>query len=98
MGMNSIVNIKENLSSLTEAEYKVATYILENMESVVNQSVQKVAKLSGSSPSAVVRLSKTLGYSGFSDLKVQLAMDMKVPLTDDFSEMIQKDDDFKTII
>ncbi|NMB18981.1 MAG: MurR/RpiR family transcriptional regulator [Erysipelothrix sp.] len=96
--MNSIVNIKENLSSLTEAEYKVATYILENMESVVNQSVQKVAKLSGSSPSAVVRLSKTLGYSGFSDLKVQLAMDMKVPLTDDFSEMIQKDDDFKTII
>lgn len=96
--MNSIVNIRENLSSLTQAERKVADYILENLEEVVNQSVQKVAKKSGSSPSAVVRLSKTLGYNGFADLKVQLAMDLKTPLTADFSEMIQKEDTFKTII
>ena len=96
--MNSIVNIKENLSSLTQAERKVASYILDNLEEVVNQSVQKVAKKSGSSPSAVVRLSKTLGYNGFADLKVQLAMDLKTPLTADFSEMIQKEDTFKTII
>lgn len=96
--MNSIVNIRENLSSLTEAERKVASYILDNLEEVVNQSTQKVAKKSGSSPSAVVRLSKTLGYNGFADLKVQLAMDLKTPLTADFSEMIQKEDTFKTII
>src|SRR5690625_4191118 len=57
-----------------------------------------VAKKSGSSPSAVVRLSKTLGYNGFADLKVQLAMDLKTPIMGDFSEMIQKEDTFKTII
>ena len=44
MGMNSIVNIKENLSSLPQLSTK--WQYPRNMESVVNQSVQKVAKLS----------------------------------------------------
>lgn len=96
--MNSIIKIQANLSSLTKVEEKIAVYILNNLEVVINESVQAVAKHTNTSASAVVRLSKTLGFNGFTDLKLQIARDLSQPRFEDFSEMIEKEDNIETLI
>ena len=50
---------------LTETELVIAEFVLENQNMVVNSSAQKLAKLINTSPSAIIRFSKKIGYDGF---------------------------------
>lgn len=57
---------------LSRVERKIAAYISENQDAVPGLSIHALAQKIGAGPSSVIRLSKSLGYKGFSELKFQL--------------------------
>lgn len=96
--MSSILRIKEQMSSYTKGEKRIASYIIDNLDLVIQESSQVVAKKTGTSPSTVVRFSKRLGYQGFTDLKLRLAQDKQSPDMDMFESIIESDDDIHALI
>ncbi len=74
--MSCLLAIKTNYQSLTKAEKSIADFILENSESVIKMSVEELSKRSGTAKSAIIRCSKSLGFSGYSELKMSLAMEL----------------------
>lgn len=71
--------IQERLSSLTRAEKKIADYVLEHHEEVVELSVQELAEKAGSSDASIIRFCRTLGTKGYQDFKLRLAREMVSP-------------------
>ena len=94
--MSCIYKIKI-CDNLTKNEKKLSTYILENVNEVIYDSIQSIASKTNTSPAAIIRFSKKLGYNGFSELKVDLAKDNtdELPL---FSEEICAKDSLNTIV
>src|SRR5699024_2890106 len=78
---NALIRIKENISNLNPTEKKIAQYIVEHPEEVINYSVQKLAELSNVSEATIVRFSKKMKFKGFQDLKLQIAYDLNNPKT-----------------
>ncbi|HID15454.1 MAG TPA: MurR/RpiR family transcriptional regulator, partial [Candidatus Atribacteria bacterium] len=88
----SILNtIKEKYPSLTKKERVVAEFIVDNPQDVLSISVQELAHKCKVSPSTIVKFSKTLGFEGIKDMKIQLARDITT-LT---SELLEEEK-FKT--
>lgn len=65
--------IKNKYSSLTPVERKICDYLAENYEKLPVITAETVAIGAGVAKSAVVRCSKSLGFSGFSALKGKAA-------------------------
>lgn len=95
--MSCIFKIKEGFNSFTNTEKKLAEYILKNKDEVIGLSAQDLSDKADISPAAVVRFSKTLGYKGFTALKVDLAKD-RDEKENDTSVIINEDDTIKDII
>ena len=65
--------IKNRYKSLTEAEKKIASYILEHPQEAVRMTAKELAERCSVAPSAVIRLCKDIELEGFSELKIRLA-------------------------
>lgn len=96
--MSSLYRIKENKGSYTETEDKIADYILENKESVIRMSAQELAGKVGSSAAAIVRFSKKVGYSGFTELKLELAKAEDLEEDEDFDSLIKESDSLQMVV
>lgn len=59
-------------TDLTELDRKVLYYIIENIDTVLQQGVRDVAKENYTSPATVIRLAQKMGYTGFVDLYYNL--------------------------
>jgi RpiR family transcriptional regulator, carbohydrate utilization regulator len=57
---------------MSESSLRVARYIVENPQDVASMSIGELAKASGSSKTAVVRVSKLSGYQGYRGLRAAL--------------------------
>ncbi|MDY0288117.1 MAG: MurR/RpiR family transcriptional regulator [Sphaerochaeta sp.] len=68
--------LQQALSYLSPSEAKVASYLLENPSLAVKMSITALAKESGSSTAAVVRLCKRLQFEGYGSLKLALAQEV----------------------
>lgn len=69
----------------TSLEESVITYILNNIDSCMEEGIRGIAKKTYTSTSTIMRLSKKLGYNGF----VELVYSLKLKLsTDDNNEFI----------
>lgn len=66
------LKLREVKNDLSVKELEVAEYIMSNSQIVKNMSIQTLAKLNHVSTSTILRLCNKLGYSGFSDFKVDL--------------------------
>ncbi|MDB2089240.1 MurR/RpiR family transcriptional regulator [Clostridium paraputrificum] len=75
--MNFEERVLLNELRLTDTDDQVVDYIREDYNRFVNQSVQKVAEDLFTVPNTIVRLSKKLGYKGFSDLKFSLRAELE---------------------
>ncbi len=64
-------------SGLTDAESRLASYILDHADEVIGMSIDVLAKESFTSSATVVRLCKKVGAQGYRDLLVQLAADLE---------------------
>lgn len=93
--MSCITRIKE--ASLTETEKEIAQYILNHTESVLDDSAIKLGEKTHSSSAAIVRFAKKLGYSGFPQLKIELAKDLveQIPEVDN---LLHPEEDMATLM
>lgn len=60
---------KENFNKLTKTEKKILEYIIKNPKYVIMNSALEIGKELNVSDASVLRLSKTLGFNKFSELK-----------------------------
>lgn len=74
-----LLNIRTKLKLFSEAERKVANYVLENHVSILNDTVTELAEKAESSDATVVRFCRRVGYKGYQDFKINLAQDTIVP-------------------
>lgn len=68
-------SLRAQIPTLTPAERRVAAYFLENMEHLQDTPIGTVARESGVAKSAVVRLCKRLGLSGYKDFMQALRVE-----------------------
>lgn len=71
-----ILTIKNKYLNLTNVEKKIADYVLANTESVLSMSTGDLATHIPVAKSAVVRFCKTIGFTGYSEFKIALAMEL----------------------
>ncbi len=62
-------HIRQRLGSLSSSEARVARYLADHAEQALLLSAAQVAELAGTSDTTVVRTARSLGYSGWSDLR-----------------------------
>lgn len=73
----SIMTQLEFELDFTTTEKELARYILSNGESILNMSIQDLAKTTYSSPATIVRLTKKLGLNGFGDFKIKYSAELQ---------------------
>ena len=71
-----LLTIKNHYAELTATEQAVADYILQNSQEVIHMPIATFAENAGVVKSAVIRCCKSLGFEGYSDMKIALAMDL----------------------
>lgn len=77
------------IKEMPESERKVARYILENIEDTLYLNTSQLAKKSGVGESTVVRACQTLGYKGYKELKINLALE--ISSNTDYSPLIPEE-------
>ena len=95
--MSAIYRITENMEQFTTNERRIAKYILKNTDFVMTAAADDVAGKIKTSPASLVRFSKTLGYKGFSELKVELAKDFK-ETEENLNNIICQDDTLDVLV
>ena len=83
---------------LSRTEKEIARYMLQKEEEISDFSIHELAQNIGVGVASIVRFSKTLGYSGFSDMKFQIEQgrliidkrDIGISRTDDANVVKQK--------
>ena len=73
---NLIRRITESQSSLRKSEAKVASYVLENLDEVIEMRVVDLASKSSVSEPTVIRFCRAIGFDGFQSFKLQLAQQL----------------------
>ena len=92
-----IKEIEQRYDKLTFNEKKVSDFIVANPEKVINLTGDDLAKFTEVSKSSIARLSKSLGFDSFPQLKIALAQDIAA-VDSSYSSFIEKEDDAKTIL
>lgn len=72
-----LVMLAKSIESLPASEKKIADYILKNPQEVVSLTVNELARKSGASAAAVIRLCKSLNVAGFQELKMRIVGDLQ---------------------
>lgn len=86
--------LKGLYSSLPEAERRLADTLLSEPERVPISSITEVARRGGVAVSTVMRLCGKLGYSGFPEMKIALALELSNPERGvGIPEPVHRDDD-----
>ncbi len=71
-----LMNRLRETENYTYAEQEIMNFILENPKLVTEVTIEKLAELTYSSPSSIVRLCKKLGMKGYADFKIKLASEI----------------------
>lgn len=76
--MHSMIvsKIESQLSRFTQAEKKVASYIVNHAELIPTMTTKQISKQSGASEASVVRFCKSIGMSSFQAFKLALVRDL----------------------
>ncbi len=70
---NILTQMEIAVKELPASERKVGEYILEHKKDIINMTITELAEKSGTSSAAVVRLCRSIGISGFPNLKIRLS-------------------------
>lgn len=94
MGEQSFLpQIRSCYDSLTAAEKRIADYILAHPTGVLELSAQALARQADTAASAVVRFCKSLGYTGYAQFKVRLAVELAHKNPASYMAGIEPEDD-----
>ena len=75
-GQHVVARLRHALPGLTPALARIASRILAAPNAILALTITELAEQSGGSESAVIRLCRELGFGGFQDIKLALAMEM----------------------
>jgi DNA-binding MurR/RpiR family transcriptional regulator len=89
----AIDNIRRYYSEMFSAERKVADYILEHASDVIDMSIAQLAQVSGTSDATIIRMCRHIGYSGFYQMKLNLASSVMKWQNEKKDEAAQKPED-----
>ncbi|MCE2594365.1 MurR/RpiR family transcriptional regulator [Motilimonas cestriensis] len=95
-----LASIRSVRNSLTASAQRVADFILENPQQVTNLSTSELANSSGVGEASLIRFCKKIGYSGFQEFKMLLAVSLaknKTPQPALLSNEIDLTDDMELI-
>lgn len=67
--------LRSVLPKLSESERRVALWMLDNVESSIRHSMSAIAQATDVSDTTVLRMCRTAGFEGFTDLKLALAQE-----------------------
>lgn len=70
---NSLYYMRDNIDTMTKTERIIATYILKNPASIVSDTLKTLAKKMGVAEGSIINFSKMIGFSGFSEMKLNIA-------------------------
>lgn len=70
---NSLYYMRDNIDTMTKTERIIATYILKNPASIVSDTLKILAKKMGVAEGSIINFSKMIGFSGFSEMKLNIA-------------------------
>lgn len=93
-----LTTIKQKYDILTPVEKKIADYILSQSEAVISMSIAEFAENAGVVKSAIIRCCKTLGFDGYSAMKLSLAMELSKNKQLNFVPYIDKKDGVEDIL
>ncbi|KYH33107.1 MurR/RpiR family transcriptional regulator [Neomoorella mulderi] len=91
-----LLRLRSIYPSLTAAEQRAATYILENPGEIIHLSITELAEQAQTAEATIFRLCKRLGYRGFQAFKIALASEMVDPVQN-IHEDVQPSDDMLII-
>jgi len=75
-----ISRLRELDGTFNAREQRVASYVLDNLETATQRTVSEIAAICEVSEPTVIRFCRTLGCSGFRDFKLRLAQNVAVSL------------------
>ena len=73
---NCLARIRSKLPSLAASEAQVGKWVLKNADKAVYLSMARVGEECGVSDTTVLRFCRSVGFHGFTDLKISLARDL----------------------
>ncbi|MCL5071218.1 MAG: MurR/RpiR family transcriptional regulator [Actinobacteria bacterium] len=68
--------LKQKYSSLRSSEKRVVDFILQNPQDIANYSITELAQKCSTSETTVNRLCHSIGYSGYSQMKISLTQNL----------------------
>ena len=88
MEVKILENRIRNLSpSLSNAEKKIATYVLDYPEKVITMTATQLAKVSATSPATVIRFCRSVGIESYTELKLKLSAEITKPKQVSYSDI-----------
>lgn len=84
--MNFFDSISQPDLKLNATEHKILEYLLQNMEHIEGMKIAEVSNALYIAPNSVIRLCKKLGYSGFSQMKFDMAKAQDKKSTADYRQ------------
>lgn len=96
MPHNTLKKIQSLYPRLSEKEKKIADYIKDKPEKIVNQTINEVSQDLNIADATVFRFCKRLGFKGYQAMKIALAAEITKPIKQ-IHEEIKVDDDEITI-
>ena len=96
--LSCLLEIKHRFGALTPTEKRIARYIAENSSEVLMMPIDRLAELTGTGKSAVIRCCKSLGFDGYKALKVALTMDVSRRDDSDYASSIDSDETAESIV
>lgn len=71
----TVLNIKSNYERLSKSEKRIADFLIENPESILELYITELAASCGVSEATVVRFAKKIGFEGYQQLKIAIAQE-----------------------
>lgn len=93
-----ILQIKSLFNTFNATDKKIAEYIFEYPKDLINSTISQVSESTEVSEATIFRFCKKIGFKGFQDLKIALALEFDDGVEHYADEKISVDDDQKTTI
>jgi len=91
MSETVFMRLREGKSTFRDSEEKAADYILAHSAEVINLPITELAERIGVSEATIVRMCKKIGFHGFQELKINLAVETVKPIQALHEEIAEND-------